>query len=157
MVLLLLQQWRLSIKQTVTIFTKPTLTQSQDSKETLLSSVRRLFNKFLVLLDRINVRRLMIYVKKRIGEIADTILFDNNIEATWNRFLYKSKQSSWNKSNHKVVSLITKYNLILQQPHQIFKIEISSMLRSISSLPVLSSSSLWTLLSQDQVFNSNEY
>ena len=37
-------------------------------------------------LDRINVRRLMIFVKKRIGEIADTILFDNNINATWNRF-----------------------------------------------------------------------
>ena len=37
-------------------------------------------------LDRINVRRLMIFVKKRIGDIADTILFDNNINATWNRF-----------------------------------------------------------------------
>ena len=28
----------------------------------------------------------MIYLKKRIGDIADTILFDNNIQATWNRF-----------------------------------------------------------------------
>ena len=37
-------------------------------------------------LDRINVRRLLIYLKKRIGDIADTILFDNNIQATWNRF-----------------------------------------------------------------------
>jgi len=37
-------------------------------------------------LDRINVRRLMIYIKKRINTIADTVLFDQNIEATWRRF-----------------------------------------------------------------------
>ena len=37
-------------------------------------------------LDRINVRRLMIYLKKKIGRIADTILFDQNINNTWNRF-----------------------------------------------------------------------
>lgn len=37
-------------------------------------------------LDRINVRRLMIYLKKRIGAVARTILFDNNVNATWNRF-----------------------------------------------------------------------
>jgi hypothetical protein len=37
-------------------------------------------------LDRINVRRLLIYLKKRIGRIADTILFDQNIQATWSRF-----------------------------------------------------------------------
>jgi hypothetical protein len=37
-------------------------------------------------LDRINVRRLMIYLKKRIGNIADTILFDQNVQATWSRF-----------------------------------------------------------------------
>lgn len=37
-------------------------------------------------LDRINVRRLMIYLKKRIGDVARTILFDNNVQATWNRF-----------------------------------------------------------------------
>ena len=43
-------------------------------------------------LDRINVRRLMIYVKKRIGAIADTILFDNNIEATWNRFRTRAER-----------------------------------------------------------------
>ena len=38
-------------------------------------------------LDRINVRRLMIYLKKRIGGVARTILFDNNVQATWNRFI----------------------------------------------------------------------
>ena len=28
----------------------------------------------------------MIFLKKRIGHIADTILFDANVEATWSRF-----------------------------------------------------------------------
>lgn len=37
-------------------------------------------------LDRINVRRLMIYLKKRVGEVARTVLFDQNVNATWNRF-----------------------------------------------------------------------
>jgi len=37
-------------------------------------------------LDRINVRRLMVYLKKRVGAIADTILFDQNVQATWSRF-----------------------------------------------------------------------
>tara|TARA_R110002012_G_scaffold315744_1_gene529958 strand:- start:410 stop:3280 length:2871 start_codon:yes stop_codon:yes gene_type:complete len=40
-------------------------------------------------LDRINVRRLMIFVKKEISRIAATILFDQNVPATWNRFLSK--------------------------------------------------------------------
>jgi len=38
-------------------------------------------------LDRINVRRLMIYLKKRVGAVARQILFDNNVQATWNRFI----------------------------------------------------------------------
>ena len=38
-------------------------------------------------LDRINVRRLMIYVKKQISRIASGILFDQNVPATWDRFL----------------------------------------------------------------------
>jgi phage tail sheath protein FI len=37
-------------------------------------------------LDRINVRRLMIYVKKEISRIAATILFDQNNKTTWARF-----------------------------------------------------------------------
>ena len=37
-------------------------------------------------LDRINVRRLMIYVKKEISRIAATILFDQNNSVTWSRF-----------------------------------------------------------------------
>tara|TARA_R100000388_G_scaffold63194_1_gene46120 strand:+ start:1354 stop:4164 length:2811 start_codon:yes stop_codon:yes gene_type:complete len=68
-----------------------------DLYETNINPIARLQGDFVIFgqktlqqvpsaLDRINVRRLMIFVKKRIGEIADTILFDNNIEATWNRF-----------------------------------------------------------------------
>jgi hypothetical protein len=37
-------------------------------------------------LDRINVRRLMIFVKKRISQMAATILFDPNVKTTWARF-----------------------------------------------------------------------
>jgi len=37
-------------------------------------------------LDRINVRRLVIYLKKQISRFANRILFDQNVEATWNRF-----------------------------------------------------------------------
>lgn len=40
-------------------------------------------------LDRINVRRLMIYVKKEISRMANSILFDPNVKITWNRFLSK--------------------------------------------------------------------
>ena len=37
-------------------------------------------------LDRINVRRLMIFIKKEISRIASGILFDQNVRATWQRF-----------------------------------------------------------------------
>ena len=37
-------------------------------------------------LDRINVRRLLIFVKKRISQIAATLLFDPNVQQTWLRF-----------------------------------------------------------------------
>tara|TARA_R110000824_G_scaffold175520_7_gene354039 strand:+ start:2232 stop:5072 length:2841 start_codon:yes stop_codon:yes gene_type:complete len=37
-------------------------------------------------LDRINVRRLMIFVKKRISQIASQLLFDPNVQQTWLRF-----------------------------------------------------------------------
>ncbi len=40
-------------------------------------------------LDRINVRRLMIFVKKRISQMAAGILFDPNIKTTWSRFTSK--------------------------------------------------------------------
>lgn len=37
-------------------------------------------------LDRINVRRLLIYLKREFSRIAKNILFDPNIDLTWNRF-----------------------------------------------------------------------
>jgi hypothetical protein len=37
-------------------------------------------------LDRINVRRLMIFVKKEISRIANSVLFDPNVQTTWDRF-----------------------------------------------------------------------
>ena len=37
-------------------------------------------------LDRINVRRLMIFVKKQVSIIASRLLFDQNVQSTWNRF-----------------------------------------------------------------------
>jgi len=37
-------------------------------------------------LDRINVRRLMNYVKKSIAVLANQVLFEQNVEATWNNF-----------------------------------------------------------------------
>ncbi|MEK9769463.1 MAG: phage tail sheath C-terminal domain-containing protein, partial [Betaproteobacteria bacterium] len=38
-------------------------------------------------LDRINVRRLVIYLKKEISRISTQILFEQNVQATWNRFI----------------------------------------------------------------------
>ncbi len=37
-------------------------------------------------LDRINVRRLLIFLKKGISQIASGTLFEQNVPATWNRF-----------------------------------------------------------------------
>jgi len=37
-------------------------------------------------LDRINVRRLLIYVKKEVSRIASGLLFDPNVSITWDRF-----------------------------------------------------------------------
>ena len=60
-------------------------------------------------LDRINVRRLMIHVKKRISQMAATILFDPNIQVTWDRFtslvnpFLSSVQANFGLSDFKVV------------------------------------------------------
>ena len=37
-------------------------------------------------LDRINVRRLMIHIKRQISFIASRLLFEQNVQATWDRF-----------------------------------------------------------------------
>ena len=60
-------------------------------------------------LDRINVRRLMIYLKKEVSYMAATILFDQNVRATWSRFLGKvdpflgSVQSRLGITEYKIV------------------------------------------------------
>jgi len=38
-------------------------------------------------LDRINVRRLVIFMKKQISILSSQILFEQNVQATWNRFI----------------------------------------------------------------------
>lgn len=40
-------------------------------------------------LDRINVRRMVLFLKKQISLISSSILFDQNIKTTWQRFLNK--------------------------------------------------------------------
>jgi phage tail sheath protein FI len=42
-------------------------------------------------LDRINVRRLLIYVKKEISRMAATTLFQQNVQRTWNHFLGRAE------------------------------------------------------------------
>ena len=60
-------------------------------------------------LDRINVRRLMIYIKKEISNMAATVLFDQNVQATWKRFLGKANpflrgvQSGLGLTDYKIV------------------------------------------------------
>jgi hypothetical protein len=41
-------------------------------------------------LDRINVRRLMIHIKREISKIATTVLFEQNVSSTWNSFRGKA-------------------------------------------------------------------
>ena len=63
-------------------------------------------------LDRINVRRLLIYLKRQIGYVADTILFDQNVLATWNRFKSRADEIL---SSVKTELGITEYKLVLDQ------------------------------------------
>ena len=63
-------------------------------------------------LDRINVRRLMIYLKKTIGKIADTILFDQNVQSTWLRFRSQA-QVVLNQVQSRLG--ITEYKLVLDE------------------------------------------
>lgn len=60
-------------------------------------------------LDRINVRRLLLTTKKRISTIADNLLFDQNVESTWDRFIgqvepyLRSVQARFGLSDFRVV------------------------------------------------------
>ena len=42
-------------------------------------------------LDRINVRRLMIFIKKQVSRMAATVIFDQNVQTTWSRFTSRVK------------------------------------------------------------------
>ena len=60
-------------------------------------------------LDRINVRRLLIFLKKEISFISSRVLFDQNVSATWARFLgqvdplLSSVQSRFGLTDYKIV------------------------------------------------------
>jgi hypothetical protein len=60
-------------------------------------------------LDRINVRRLVIYLRKEISRISARLIFDQNVQVTWQRFLsqvnplLESVQSRFGVSKFKVV------------------------------------------------------
>lgn len=60
-------------------------------------------------LDRINVRRLLIYIKKELSRMASRVLFDQNTKTTWNRFLgmvspfMRSVQSRFGVQEFKIV------------------------------------------------------
>ena len=60
-------------------------------------------------LDRINVRRLLIFIKKEVSRIAANVLFDPNLQVTWDRFtaavnpFLTDVQSRFGLSDFKVV------------------------------------------------------
>ena len=63
-------------------------------------------------LDRINVRRLVIFLKKQISILSTQVLFEQNVQATWNRF--KSLVEPF-LANVKTRFGITDYKLILDE------------------------------------------
>ena len=63
-------------------------------------------------LDRINVRRLVIYLKKQISILSTKILFEQNVQDTWNRFTSLVEPLL---SNVKSQFGITDYRLILDE------------------------------------------
>ena len=63
-------------------------------------------------LDRINVRRLVIYLKKQVSILSTQVLFEQNVQATWNRFIGLVEPLL---SNVKTRFGITDYRLILDE------------------------------------------
>ncbi len=63
-------------------------------------------------LDRINVRRLVIYLKKQISILSTEVLFEQNVQATWNRFKSLIEPLL---ANVKVNFGITEYKLVLDE------------------------------------------
>jgi hypothetical protein len=60
-------------------------------------------------LDRINVRRLVLYLKSRVSQISRNLLFDQNLSTTWTRFesqvkpLLSQTQSRFGISDYKLI------------------------------------------------------
>ena len=63
-------------------------------------------------LDRINVRRLLIFLKRQISRIAATLLFDQNVQSTWNRFRGRVEPLL---ANVKAGLGLTDYKLVLDE------------------------------------------
>ena len=63
-------------------------------------------------LDRINVRRLMLYLKSKIGDVAKNTLFQNNVPATWSDFKGKAEPILSDVKNR---FGLTDYKLILDE------------------------------------------
>mgnify|MGYP003111190095 CR=1 FL=1 len=63
-------------------------------------------------LDRINVRRLLLYLKSRVNDVARNLLFDQNVESTWARF--KSEVNPI-LSNVRARFGLTDYKLVLDE------------------------------------------
>ena len=63
-------------------------------------------------LDRINVRRLLLFLKRRIGKIADTILFEPNVQTTWTNF---KSAADGVLSDVQAKLGITEYKLVLDE------------------------------------------
>tara|TARA_R100000664_G_scaffold5060_1_gene9839 strand:+ start:4141 stop:7110 length:2970 start_codon:yes stop_codon:yes gene_type:complete len=63
-------------------------------------------------LDRINVRRLVIYLKKQISILSTQVLFEQNVQSTWNRFTSLIEPLL---ANTKAQFGITDYRLILDE------------------------------------------
>jgi hypothetical protein len=73
---------------------------------------QKTMQQFASALDRINVRRLLLFLKRRIGKVAETILFDQNVNATWNRF---KAQAEAILSDVQARLGITEYKLVLDE------------------------------------------
>ncbi len=63
-------------------------------------------------LDRINVRRLLIFVKREISRIASSVLFEQNVQATWNEF---SGKASRFLESVKIGGGLTEYKVVLDE------------------------------------------
>ena len=63
-------------------------------------------------LDRVNVRRLLIFIKKQVSRIAATTLFEQNVQATWDRF---SNRVETLLSGIKAAQGLTDYRVILDK------------------------------------------